>query len=252
MNELMNRLLASKKYKYVCPDTIRRTIDECVGKYKKQKDAEKAVREKLHGITSAFLTDAEYKRALALCEAERTEENLTHLLSCHASTRERLPLGEMDALYARIFAASGTPKTLLDLACGMNPLYLAFRYPSMRIRCEDVSGQCIDLIRRYAEGVDARVGDLLCSVPQEEYDVALLFKVLPLLDRQASGSAERILQAIHARYIVCSFPTRTLGGRNVGMQAHYSAWMEAHLPEGYDVCESFSTSNELYYILKEL
>ena len=250
-NELLEKLLASKKYKYVCPDTVKRILSECEGKYKKAKDIEKAAREKLHGITSAFMTDAEYKRALSLCEAEKTDENLTQLLSCHASTRERLPLSAMDALYQRIFEITGTPETLLDLACGMNPVYIAYRYPDIRIHCEDISGQSIGVIQKFSETADAGMGDLLSGVPADKYDVALLFKVLPLLDRQESGSADRVLNAIRAKYIVCSFPTRTLGGRNVGMEDNYSAWMEAHIPAGYAVCARFTTENELYYILKE-
>ena len=250
-NELLDKLLTNKKYKYVCPDTVKRVLSECEGKYKKAKDIEKAAREKLHGITSAFMTETEYKRALSLCETEHTEENMAHLLSCHASTRERLPLAAMDELYTRIFDITGIPDTLLDLACGMNPVYLAYRYPEMRIRCEDISGQCINVIQKFSEITEAATGDLLINVPEEEYNVALLFKVLPLLDRQESGAADRVLNAIQAKYIVCSFPTRTLGGRNVGMEDNYSAWMEAHIPEGYAICARFTTDNELYYILKE-
>ncbi len=250
-NELLEKLLTSKKYKYVCPDTVKRILSECEGKYKKPKDIEKAAREKLHGITSAFMTDAEYKRALNLCEAEKTDENLTQLLSCHASTRERLPLSAMDELYGRIFSVTGIPETLLDLACGMNPVYIAYRYPDMRIHCEDISGQSINVIQNFSETAEAAMGDLLSGVPEEKYDVALLFKVLPLLDRQESGAADRVLNAVQAKYIVCSFPTRTLGGRNVGMEDNYSAWMEAHIPEKYAVCARFTTENELYYILKE-
>ena len=250
-NELLDKLLTSKKYKYVCADTVKRVLSECEGKYKKAKDIEKAAREKLHGITSAFLTDAEYKRALALAEAEKTEEALARLLACHASTRERLPLSGMDALYGRIFEFTGVPETLLDLACGMNPLYLAFRYPGIRVHCEDISGQCINVIQAYTPNTEALTGDLLSNVPDGRYDVALLFKVLPLLDRQQSGAADRVLNAVNAKFIVCSFPTRTLGGRNVGMEGNYSAWMEAHIPENYAVYEKITTTNELYYILKE-
>jgi len=250
-NELFIKLSTNKKYKYVCPDTVRRILSECEGKYKKAKDVEKAAREKLHGITSAFLTDAEYKRALNLAEADKTEESLAQLLSCHASTRERLPLSAMDELYARIFETTGVPETLLDLACGMNPVYLAFRYPDVRIHCEDISGQCINVIQKYAPDIEAKTGDLLSSIPEGKYDVALLFKVLPLLDRQQGGAADCVLNAVRAKYIVCSFPTRTLGGRNVGMEANYSDWMEKHVPEKYAVCAKFATANELYYILKE-
>ena len=132
MNELYEKLLASKKYRDVCPDTIRRVITECEGRYKKAKDMEKAVREKLHGITSAFMTETEYRRA---SESESIEE----ILSCHASTRERMPLSAMDDLCARLFPEA--PASILDLACGLNPVYLAAKYPDARITGVDISGE---------------------------------------------------------------------------------------------------------------
>ena len=58
-NDYLDKLLQSKKYREVCPDTIRRVWAECEPKYKKPKDVDKAVREALHGITGAFLTPAE-------------------------------------------------------------------------------------------------------------------------------------------------------------------------------------------------
>ena len=249
-NELFDKLSTNKKYRDVCPDTMRRVITECEGRYKKAKDTEKAVREKLHGITSAFMSEQEYKKAQALA-GEFCPENLEELLACHASTRERLPLAAMDTLYARIFDVTGIPETLLDLACGINPVYFIGKYPGMQVTGADISGQSVNIITRC--GGRALHNDLLCadSVPAERFDVALLFKILPLLDRQRSGAATDVLNRINAGHIVCSFPTRTMGGRNVGMEGNYSEWMEGHIPEKYAVCARFTTENELYYILKE-
>ena len=243
MNELYEKLLASKKYRDVCPDTIRRVIAECEGRYKKAKDMEKAVREKLHGITSAFMTEAEFKRA---SESGSMEE----ILSCHASTRERMPVNAMDALCDRLFPEA--PASILDLACGLNPVYLAAKYPEARITGVDISGQSVSIMQK--RGIDARHGDLLCesSIPSERYEAALLFKILPLLERQKSGSAMETLQSVNAEKIIVSFPTRTLGGRNVGMEENYSAWMEAHMPPHRSVADRFTTENELFYILKEI
>jgi len=249
-NELFEKLSTNKKYRDVCPDTIRRVIAECEGRYKKAKDMDKAVREKLHGITSAFMNEQEYKKALALA-GEFCPEKLEELLACHASTRERLPLAAMDALYERIFEVTGVPETLLDLACGINPVYFLGKYPEVQVTGADISGQSVNIITRC--GGRALHNDLLCVdlIPSERYDVVLLFKILPLLDRQRSGAAMDVLSAVNAKYIVTSFPTRTLGGRNVGMEENYSAWMEAHLPERYETAHRFTTENELYYILKE-
>ena len=245
-NDLFDKLSSNKKYSDVCPDTIRRVISECEGRYKKSKDMEKAVREKLHGITSAFNElGGDVQRAVAELDTN-DDAALTEILKRHASTRERLPLSAMDALYAKIFETTGRPASILDLACGLNPVYLLHRFDCDVVGV-DISKSCVSLI---PNGV---WGDLLCenAIPQERFHIALLFKILPLLDRQREGSAMAVLNAVNAKYLVVSFPTRTLGGRNVGMEDNYTAWMEAHMPENRTVAARFTTENELYYVLKE-
>ena len=80
--------------------------------------------------------------------------------------------------------------------------------------------------------------------------MALLFKLLPLLERQRTGSAMDVMNAVDAGWLVVSFPTRTLGGRNVGMAAQYSDWMAGHIPPGRAVAGRFGTGNELFFILR--
>lgn len=243
-NDLFDKLSSNKKYSDVCPDTIRRVISECEGRYKKAKDMEKAVREKLHGITSAFNElGADAAQAAASISGDT---DLESMLKRHASTRERLPLSAMDALYATISETTGAPQSILDLACGLNPVYLVHRF-GCRVVGVDISKSCVSLIP------DGVWGDLLCenAIPSERFHIALLFKILPLLERQKSGSAMDVMNRIDAEYLVVSFPTRTLGGRNVGMEDNYTAWMEAHMPENREVAARFTTDNELYYVLKE-
>lgn len=251
--ELLDKLLHSKKYQDVCPDTVRRIFSECLLKYKKPKDAERAAREQLHGITGAFNDlGGEVQRKVYALESS-DDCALTAILSRHASTRERLPLARMDALYAQIFEATGCPSSILDLACGLNPIYLLHRF-DCDVLGVDISRSCVELIdAAKQEGSHGVCADLLCdgAIPAERFDICLLFKILPLLDRQRSGAAMDVLRRVNAEYIVISFPTRTLGGRNVGMEENYSAWMESHLPDEYAVAERFTAENELFYILKE-
>jgi len=252
--ELFEKLASNKKYAEVCPDTIKRVISECEGRYKKPKDMEKAVREKLHGITSAF-NDLGKDALEEVTRLNGDDARLESILKRHASTRERLPLSAMDDLYRRIFEVTGKPESILDLACGLNPVYLAERTDeNCRIVGVDISGSCVALINALgASEVSGIHGDLLCenAIPGEHFHMALLFKILPLLERQKSNSAMEVMNAIDAKYLVISFPTRTLGGRNVGMEDNYSAWMEAHMPENRTVAARFTTENELYYILEE-
>lgn len=257
--QLLEKLLQSKKYQDICPDTIRRIWGECLLKYKKPKDVEKAAREQLHGITGAFLSREEAVRCyydLMQWIIDRHQDKYLHrALERHASTRERLPLERMDAMYARIFETTGRPASILDLACGLNPIYLGAR--GISAEGIDISGQATETIRVFSEmaklPVHAVCADLLCenTIPRKRFDVCLLFKILPLLERQRNGAAMATLRQINAAHIVVSFPTRTLGGRNVGMEENYSRWMEEHLPESREIADRFTAENELFYILKE-
>ena len=255
-NELLDKLLRSKNYRDICPDTVRRVWAECEKRYKKAKDVDKAAREALHGISGAFMTPQEARQLAYDMQAwhvDKTDLSLERMLTRHTSTRERLPISETDATYRRVFAITGRPRSVLDLACGINPLYLASR--GIETLGVDISGAAVYAVNCFHESyrmpASARCADLLCpgAIPGERFDLALLFKLLPLLERQESGSAARIMNAVNARHMVVSFPTRTLGGRSVGMSDNYARWMEAHLPEGMNICDQFETRNELFYIV---
>ena len=258
MNEtfvlLLEKLQKSKKYAGICPDTLERVLQECLLRHKKPKDAEKAAREKLHGITGAFMTPEQRRNAQAALLPALTDENaLTELMRQHASTRERLPLSNMDALYDRLFSTVGKPERILDLACGLNPLYLGIR--GYAVTGIDIQNDAVELINRLgAQGgmpVCAHCADLLLehSIPEERFSLALALKLLPLLEREQSGAAERLLQRVRADRIAVSFPTRTLTGRNVGMEANYTRWMEERLPSNLRVLDRFVQGDELFYLL---
>lgn len=254
---ILSKLLQSKNTRDVCPDTVQRVWEDCKGRYKRTKDAEKAAREALHGITGAFMTPQEARQLgldIQAWQADHTDVGLERVMSRHASTRERLPLADMDALYRRIFSVTGRPRSVLDLACGINPLYLAARgIPTVGL---DISGLAVAAVNRFAEicgtQVSAICADLLCqgAIPSERFDVALMLKLVPLLERQRTIVALEVMNAVNASFLIVSFPTRTLGGRNVGMAAQYSAWMDTHMPAGRSVAEQFEMRNELFYILR--
>ena len=260
MNDpMLDKLLHSKNYQGICPDTVRRVYAECLQKYKKPKEAERAAREALHGLTGAFLTRSESAaclREMHLWATDgRRDPDLERALTRHASTRERLPLARMDGMYARIFDITGRPSSVLDLACGINPLYLGAR----GIPCAgvDISGEAVGTVNacaaNYGLPVSAACADLLCAgaIPDGRFDLALLFKILPLLERQRRGAAVCAMRAVNTRWLAASFPTRTLGGRNVGMEENYAAWMESHLPENRRIAARFTEENELFYVLEE-
>ena len=52
--------------------------------------------------------------------SRETREVLCEIMRHHASTRERLPI--LDVFYPAIFAELGEVHSILDIACGLNPL----------------------------------------------------------------------------------------------------------------------------------
>lgn len=254
-NMVPEKIIRSKKYAGVCSDTVQRVWIECSAKYKKPADIEHAVREALHGITGAFMTPKDRRACLKNLLNWRETSNdadLEAALSYHASTRERMPLSSADAVFARLFEGLPANFSVLDLACGIDPIYLAAR--GIRAYGMDISGDAVDLINEVGgQGMpcSAVCADLICDpeLPDTQFDVVLLFKVLPLLERQRKDSARALLHRIRSPRIVVSFPTRSLGGRSVGMEAHYSQWMESNIPEERVCVSSFTSDNELFYIL---
>ena len=148
------------------------------------------------------------------------------MLSLHTSTRERLP--DLDRFYRDIFALTGVPRAILDLACGLNPLAL----PWMGLRdgaeyhAYDIDGDRIALLNDYLDivGVQTRahLQDVICDPPVERADLALLLKSAACLERQRRGSTLALLDALAVNWVVVSFPVRSLGRREKGMPEHYA------------------------------
>ena len=241
-----------EKHNYLCGALVERAYAEAGARHPKAKEADRAARRELHRVAGAFFSREEAKRAEKLLAAwpEGGDEALSRILSLHASTRERLPLAAMDALYAQLFEMTGKPRRVLDLACGLNPVYLAAR--GISVLGLDAHLGAVALVNRFAEenGLDARAegADLrTAALPNERFDLALVFKLLPLLG--AEGYA--LLKRICAEYVAVSFPTRTLSGRSVGMERNYSSAFEEHCPQRFAIADRFVAGNELIYVLKE-
>jgi len=146
-------------------------------------------------------------------------------LACHASTRERLPI--LDRFYAEIFAITGRPGRVLDLACGLHPLGLPWMglAPDATYTAYDIDARSIAFLNRFFAGaaINSRaiLQDILCQPPDEPADVAFLLKTLPCLERQERGASGRLLGTLRARHVVVSFPVASLGGRGKGMRENY-------------------------------
>lgn len=252
--QALNAILSSKNYADICPDTVKRVFEAKLPLYKSRKEAEKAARTQLHRITGAFMSAADLRQAEHLAQeyAAGNEDALDKVLLLHSSTRERKD--NWRTLYERTFAAMGNrPGKVLDLACGLNPIALG-AFGIATVRGYDIQGGAVRTIHTWAEAtgwdVRATCADLLCDIALEEADLALMMKLLPLLEQQKRGSARALMETCPAKTLLVTFPTRTLGGRNVGMETQYARWMEENMPPSLEILEQYIVGTELCYLLR--
>ena len=118
----------------------------------------------------------------------------------------------------------------------------------------DVSGGCVQLINDWALrrgwDVSAQCRDLLCAPALPETDAALMMKLLPVLEQQKKGAAMELLTSIPAPVLIVTFPLKTLGGRSVGMEKHYSDWFESSAAQAFNIERRDVLFGELCYTVR--
>ena len=221
----------------------------------------------MHGAYYGKRSDLRYKlfeklRKNIHADEEKIIELHKKILYCHTSARERMSFYE--ELYQEIFTITGTPKSILDLGCGMNPVsYLFMHLDHLTYIASDFSQIDCDFVQAYFDLMKERHSlqgttpciNLLDSQGIEAVqrlpavDVAFLFKVSDLIDRKGHKPTEQVVQTVHAKYIVVSFSTKTLSGEQ--MDKRRRVWFEMmteRLGYSFTIIEK---SNELFYVVKK-
>ncbi len=234
---LAAEVLGSRRYRWIAPDLVQRLAGDALVGARNEADAVKRTKRRLHQIFGAYVWDVrpdvaltQLRTALETGGAEGVRTACRALLGRHASTRERLPV--LDELYRAIFALTGPPAVLMDLACGLGPLALPWMGlpPGTKYLACDIDRRLVHLVDGFLTLLDvphvATLRDVVATPPPGPADVALLLKTAPCLEQQAPGSTRRLVCALEARHVVLTFPTRSLGGACKGMSAHYRALLD--------------------------
>jgi len=251
--DLISEIKKSKKYSAVYQNLLERVCAEESAKYKKYKEKIKAVKNRLHEIYGAFISENSVKSAEALLN-----ENVLRL---NISSNERLPF--IKDLYKFIFNAipDKNISSILDIGCGFNPFALPFIFetvPELNIKsyhAVDIDINLAKLINKYFTLLklpeNAGCIDIISETPPQTADVAFFFKVIPTIENCKKGRGFEILNNLNAKYIVVSFPTKTLCGKNKGTADNYAAMLEGNLDyEKFEVVGKNIIGNELVYIIK--
>jgi 16S rRNA (guanine(1405)-N(7))-methyltransferase len=226
MEKWVQSLLSSRKYRALgIPEaTIQDLITKEGGRGRSSKELEQVVREKLHNIVAGYLGDPDYAAAQAKLETafgtgDRTsvEAECLDLLAAHASTRERLAV--LDEFYQRLFAITGVPRVVVDLACGLHPFGLPWMNLPLGVEyyAYDLNQPRVALIQRFLglSGLPelAFHQDILVNPPQVRADVAFFFKEAHRFEQRQRGCNRAFWQALPVHWLLVSLPSSSLTGR---------------------------------------
>jgi hypothetical protein len=240
------------------PKARAKIADNEFDKIKKSKEIDLVVKETRRQIRNVYglfqtadIVDAE-KVLEKLIEALKQKKSATiteltdELLSCHVSTKERLPT--YSEFYKKIFAVTGKPKKIFEIGAGFNP----FSYPYMETDAEYVATELnnndVDLVNKYfsAAGVNGKAIrlDVRVQKADEPADIMFAFKLFDLVDNKVT---ERVVTESRVKWIVASFPTRTV--TDAPMNQKRRAGFQKMLRRLRMKYQTIEFGNELLYII---
>ncbi len=260
---LIQEVQRSSKYRHIDRQLIENVAILEIAKGRSFKDTVKAVRNKLHQIANAYQptsipyakiiekmislpADLDHPLVLAFCQ---------ETMRLHTSTRERLP--DLETFFLTSLASVAPVTSLLDVACGLNPLALAWMPTTadVRIYVCDVFGDQIDFLNRFFThfGIDGQAFscDLTQTIPEMDVDMTLILKTIPCLEQIDKSIAPRLLAGIKSQNLLVSFPTQSLAGQGKGMRQNYNQHFQEMIAGRDWQISQFSFSNEEAYLIQK-
>jgi 16S rRNA (guanine(1405)-N(7))-methyltransferase len=259
MERLVQSIIESPKYRSVSHELIRNIGLRELAVRRNLKEAIKTTKNKLHQVAGAYLdSKPQYDlwsttvaSAIQSDDHDQLRRVCREIMAHHASTRERLAI--LDSFYMTTLADLQPVRSVLDVACGFNPLAIPWMplETDTRYYACDVYDDMIAFLNTFFRltGVNGKATtcDLVASPPREAVDVALVLKVLPPLERLSKNSGLQVLRAINASYMLVSFPAQSLGGRDKRMVENYEEWfLSLAEMEGWQI-ERFVFPTELVF-----
>ncbi len=241
--EIVENIKNSKKYKTIYIKTIERIVADCIERFG-EKRAEKEAKNLLHQIWGAFYeTRPNFKKVISKLDIENLEqlstskENLKEfiipILKLQSSVEERISI--LPEFYEKIFEITGIPNSIIDHACGLNPLTIPWmNLPTSQqggpnttsYKAYDIDSEEIEFLKTVfskihcATKTEFALGDVL-SDEFKYADVVFMLKLLPCLEHQKKGCSLDILKKQNCKFIVISYPIKSIGGKEKGMYEFY-------------------------------
>jgi 16S rRNA (guanine(1405)-N(7))-methyltransferase len=221
---------------------------------KEYEELMKRIRKELRVVYGVFQQGDNRKKLLAEL---RTTKDPAEILATHKSTKERLP--HYEDIYSKI-CSEIQPEVVIDLGCGMNPLayhYFVQQGCKPKIIASDISKtdmefleECFKVLKIPGETKQLDLTKEYEELKAFKGDVTFLLKLLDSLEESHRHISYKIFDNIKTSWIVASFPTRSLGGKNKIATAGRT-WFERLLKRKNLEWSTFSVENELFYIIHQ-
>lgn len=239
LEKLVQHVMENDKYSVIDIDLVRSLGAEELQKRGSLKEAVKSTRNKLHQVGSAFQEKPiAYAAWIKELESLPTDLNsdasttfLVKAMQSHASTQERLNIHT--TFFKQVLQDLGPIHSILDLACGLNPLNLPWipAAPDIEYYACDIYTNMVDFLNHFFAHYSIRGQAFLCDltndIPQQNVQLALLLKTIPCLEQVNKTAGLRLLNEVQAENILVTFPAHSLGGRSKGMVQNYSDHFQA-------------------------
>ncbi len=223
----------------------------------------KSIRAELRTIYGVFIDEHSNKKEELLKEKKYKE-----ILNLHQSTKERIK--SYDEIYKQIFnmlkknsdeKIKNKKISIMDLACGLNPISAVFIKEKInKYFASDISKSDCNFLNEFfkiekidgnAVAYDLTKSDDVDKISKlsKEYDVCFLFKTLDSIEFIEWGLSEKLIEKIHSKFIVVSFPTLSIGGKKT-IDKTKRKWFEDLLILKEYKYKTFEVDTELFYFVK--
>ena len=263
LDELVSAVAAGTAYQQIDRSLIQSIAKQELKKGRSFKETIRAVRSRLHQAGGAFqgsgINYQSWKEELSRCSSLVKDPGLRDfcrkMMRCHASTRERLP--DMEEFYRQTLSPVGQIHSLLDLACGLNPLsmpWLDLAPGAVIYTCDiyaDLAAFLNDFFRHTGLNGRADVCDLTSTQPTQPVQLALLLKSIPCLEQLDKNCVPQLLDSVIAEYMLVTYPAHSLGGRSKGMPKNYEKHFEELTGGRNWRIQRFRFPSEIAYLIQK-
>ena len=221
----------------------------------------KLAKKKLHEVSAFYLGDPDYDKAenelgkaFKTGQEDKIKQACTNIMQANLSTRERLQI--LDEYYSKIFKITGQPESIIDAACGLNPLSFPWMGlpKSIKYYAYEIHQRRADFLNYFfsLQGIKplVKTQDVLINYPQEKADVALLLKMVHCFEKRKHNCTLPFLEALKTKFIVVSFPKENISKTKSLTKIYRDLFYNIVKNKSWEI-EEIQFSNEQVFCIKK-